>query len=112
MPLDEAERELDRRALASERTAMAWGRTALALTALGGVAVHAAAQLDAGALGYAFGVVLIGVAGLTALHGIRRYLAIQRNALAHWRVDPQVTRSISAATVTIALAAALLTVFG
>lgn len=110
MPLGEAERDLDRRALASERTALAWGRTALALAALGGVVVHAAVQLGVDLLGYGLGALLVGAAGVIGVQGIRRYRAIQSGALSHWQVDPRATRAIAAATMSFALASALLTI--
>lgn len=112
MSLDDERRELDRRALASERTALAWGRTALALATLGALAVRAGLEIGARALGYAVGGLLLTAAVSAGVHGARRYESIKRGVIPAWQADETALRAAVAATLVVALAAAVLTLVG
>ncbi len=112
MPLHEADLELDRKAMASERTAMAWGRTALAMAALAALTIRTALQLDAEAAGYAIAVPL-GLAALASgAYGAVRYRRIKRDELDSWQPDPRALRLTSLATFALAIAAAGLAFLG
>ena len=107
---DRLEAEQDR-GLAVERTALAWTRSALALAAIGALAVRRGAQGDLPDLAYPLGVVLLG--GAVAMWMLGSSLYSRRVAAAGAsKPTPNVRafRVMSAGTVAIAVAALILAV--
>lgn len=97
-------------ALAHERTALAWQRSALALTTLAGTALAAAAHRDELAFGLPAALVLAALGLAVLRHGRRLYTARlgRRTDLA----DPAGIHLVALATAVAALLAALLVTAG
>lgn len=109
----EPDRPDERFTLASERTFLAWMRTSLGLLAGGIAMVHLVPEFSTGWVRTSLGLVLLALALLAALVGMRRWLQV-RNALERGAPMPEAKDLWLFAVVIalVAVAAVVVTVLG